>query len=80
MKWIPVSERLPEPYQLVLVYEEKFAESDRRETSKGWSGTVYRPAGVRSGYLCSVGFRTEGTNGKCVITHWMPLPEPPEEV
>lgn len=78
-RWIPVSERLPEPMQMVLVYEVGFARTDKHHQSEGFDGTVARQPGVRFGYICSTGFRAEGVNGRCLITHWMPLPSQPTE-
>lgn len=75
--WISVKDRLPEPMVMVLVVDQDYARLDLY--GRKFDSSVYREVGVRFGYLCSVGFRTEGTNGKCKITHWQPLPEPPNE-
>ena len=53
-RWIPVSERLPEPPTTCLTFCEDWVEEDYFD-SKGW------------------------LSGK-PVTHWMPLPEPPEEI
>lgn len=64
--WIPVPERLPEPYKKVLI----------------WSTISIEPD-----YGCLMGdewatFETHGMlfgkDRKGKITHWMPLPQPPE--
>jgi len=72
MKWIPVSERLPELKEPVLVYdrEEGFALAWRWNDSKrnrsGWTGS--QPCW---GQECDPMLYD--------VTHWTPL-EPPEEV
>ena len=61
-RWIPVTERMPEPFQPVIVCH---------ENGKGE-------------HVVEIGFKREdfwrvwGSRLKNV-THWMPLPEPPEE-
>jgi hypothetical protein len=66
-KWIPVSERLPEPETDVLIFRYGCAEV-----------MTYRYD--RHGHLCFMDFDDSGywweRKG---ITHWMPLPEPPQE-
>ena len=67
-RWISVEERLPEPYQTVLVRRRHINASDCYTTTdhivpvygdnKMWAGTA----------------RT----WKLGVTHWMPLPEAPE--
>lgn len=59
--WIPVSERMPEPYEYVLVTDGFDGCEVMRVNTDGYWG----PA--KSLYPGS-------------ITHWMPLPEPPQEV
>ncbi|HGU5929658.1 TPA: DUF551 domain-containing protein [Escherichia coli] len=59
--WIPVSERMPEPYEYVLVTDGFDGCEVMRVNTDGYWG----PA--KSLYPGS-------------ITHWMPLPEPPQEM
>lgn len=64
-KWIPVSERLPEEYEPVLVYDPSVGHG-QYVMNATWS--VY-------------GWETEFDFDPCEnpgITHWMPLPEPPK--
>ena len=68
MKWKPVSEGLPEPYRSVLLFRpEKGAGED--QVLKGYYRKLQK--GFYSDEL------EEIIDG---VTHWMPLPEPPEEV
>lgn len=63
MDWISVKDRLPEPGHRVLAASVYF-------TGECWmavNGTWYRYNGFDMDHL----FES--------ITHWMPLPEPPEE-
>ena len=74
MKWIPVTERLPEEEGRYLVYygngespfvsSIRFAPKDRKHIPKGWHR-----------YDHEDGMITQNR----YITHWMPLPEPPKE-
>lgn len=69
-KWIPVTERLPDGEDEVLMSTEHggqvvgYYDSKRREWLS-WSDEYFEYYG-----LC-------GNMGK--VTHWMPLPEPPKE-
>lgn len=66
MKWIPVTERLPEKGNLVLCIGKK--------------GGMFLASGMTlfsdGSCWCSVPNARSGRNA----THWMPLPEPPKEV
>lgn len=57
--WIPVTERLPEPYTWVLVS----AEGPEVAFDAFYDGAQWKDAIL---------------NG-LIVTHWMPLPQPPEE-
>jgi hypothetical protein len=64
-RWIPVAERLPEPFVSVLVQmprEKPFLT-------------------VREGYITKAGIWYSALYGRKPdeVTHWMPLPEPPKE-
>ena len=69
-KWIPVTERLPNTAERVLV-------------CKTWLGTVYKPV---YGYYqdfpnqkgCWYVLTDVGYYPQREVTHWMPLPEPPK--
>ena len=64
MEWISVKDRLPEAFQEVIVCRE----------SRQAKTTVI----VEQGQLTVNGWwKVYGTRTKAV-THWMPLPEPPE--
>ena len=69
-EWIPVTERLPDTAERVLV-------------CKTWLGRVYKPV---YGYYqdfpnqkgCWYVLTDEGYYPQREVTHWMPLPEPPK--
>lgn len=63
--WIPVKEKLPEPFVSVLVYCQE---------------EVPLPT-VHEGYLAQNGNLLEWITlwGECHPTHWMQMPEGPEE-
>lgn len=72
--WISVEDRLPELNTIVLVLDQSFIKQDQHMMEYG----NYREPGVRFGIRFASGdFRVEGCNGKCFITHWMPLPAAP---
>jgi len=73
MNWISVKDKLPEKRVLVLVRDTSFAKTDAHDDK--YELSIKRPFGVRFGYVCDIGFRVEGTNGECKITHWMPIPQ-----
>ncbi len=64
-KWISVEERLPEPGQGVLVYDDCGYMSVADYTHDKHFPTVYE-------------FHVNGEY-EPGVTHWMPLPEPPKE-
>lgn len=68
-QWIGVKDRMPEIGEKVLVYSKFGHVSDmtlqRHGGQNGYDVLIFDPHGMKP-----------GTD----ITHWMPLPEPPEEV
>ena len=68
VKWISVTERLPKPYTPVLVYRESF-------------GTLPPYIKVDKMILWDDDTQVwtdELETWKTVVTHWMPLPQPPK--
>ena len=63
--WIPVTERLPENNDDYLVYY--------RKTYMGEFEAMW--IGIYSFISCHGGWQTEPRE---IVTHWMPLPKPPE--
>ena len=64
VRWIPVSEKLPKDNQEVLIYADLIAKGVHSTKSRQWSADGY--------YYHGDWYDT--------VTHWMPLPQPPEEV
>lgn len=64
-RWVPVTERLPEIEQRVLVLDRQ---------GNAMVRTLRRLAGEKE-----PSFRPDGLVPKLHITHWMPLPEGPKE-
>lgn len=62
-EWISVKERLPDRFEYVLVY------------CKGLRRDIFVSYGYR---YDDTGWYVDGIY-TTVVTHWMPLPEPPEE-
>ena len=62
-RWISVEERLPEDYEDVVII--------MRNGASSWYRVAYREYG---GWSFGGGRRVTDE-----VTHWMPLPEPPEE-
>jgi len=63
VRWIPVSEKLPKDNQEVLIYADLIAKGVHSTKSRQWSADGY--------YYHGDWYDT--------VTHWMPLPLPPEE-
>lgn len=71
-KWIPVTERLPMYNVDVLVYRPKMAMKVLVSSYEGYYGeddNEWHEGWARY---------DKGLGGNSVITHWMPLPEPPK--
>lgn len=78
-KWIPVTERLPEEngrylvrYKRDIVLDYTEVHDDEVRIMRFFVGT-----GWRYPFLCQPELRAAEQQ---TVTHWMPLPEPPEEV
>ena len=67
-KWIPVTERLPEEEKSVLVYI---------EADEYMQKVVFSPKNQQFNNYDSLPYDERNTFNE--VTHWMPLPEPPEE-
>jgi hypothetical protein len=66
--WIPVSEDLPEVGAAILVYDSFY--KGRRDYECVSKGRMTRSWGIAN----------SGENGRNdTITHWMPLPKPPQD-
>lgn len=67
-RWIPCSERMPEEGQDVIIY-----------IAKGWDITPIQVAHIQ--YDSTLWEFSDGEfyPSKNEVSHWMPLPEPPEE-
>jgi len=73
IKWIPVSERLPKPESIVDVYIE-WVGRDENRYGKRLANVEYYPD-VTSPWIMEDG---DAISYFSEVTHWMPLPEPPE--
>lgn len=74
-RWIPVEERLPEEGSFVLG-----AQYDRIAPEDGYE-VEYFLYGSKNVYNGSLWYSWPDNGGEdMVVTHWMPLPEPPKEV
>ncbi len=62
VRWIPVSERLPEYQQRVLFFSERISLGVHSEKARYWATDGYTYPG----------------DWYNTVTHWMPLPQPPE--
>ena len=69
-RWIPVSEKLPEMYHPVLTMAKKAKYPRVLSREKGADDIWVWALRQLGGYVAYIGEKN--------ITHWMPLPEPPE--
>lgn len=67
MEWIPVRERLPEVHVTVLAVTRAFPQDIRLAQMASHDGVMWRFCDMDDDDVDSFG-----------ITHWMPLPAPPE--
>lgn len=77
-RWISVKERMPDIQTPVLVYVPPY--SDENEEYIGYIGLSYYTYSARGGFWAGTDGNVYGAIG--IIhspTHWMPLPEKPEE-
>jgi len=78
--WIPVSERLPEPYWPVLVFTRPIINGAERDSvsialSEGENWFVVEDTFGTYQY----GEERFDDCADLAVTHWMPLPEPPND-
>lgn len=66
-EWISVKERLPDDDEAVLMYDDY---QDRRLPLIGW----YEK------YGSAPGFYDPNLSFRLVVSHWMALPKPPEDI
>ena len=67
-RWIPVTERLPEPETAVIVFFHGYIDILTYRYNR-WGNVCFM-------FQDECGYWKEAF---CEVTHWMPLPEPPKE-
>ena len=67
-RWIPVTERLPKMYKTVLAYRENLS------AEGGYTTLEY----IVPNFGEPTQWKNDLNTWKSKVTHWMPLPEPPE--
>ena len=75
MKWISVEDKMPEPYDWVLVFEKRLGTDEPSpisiaQFSEKWEN-LYRERAAYDDLMWDIDVSS--------ITHWMPLPEGPEK-
>ena len=74
MKWISVKERLPEYQERVLVHEEVKPEWENLSVTIGYLNTTTKGKSFETNEWYS-----DNNYQSIDVTHWMPLPEPPNK-
>lgn len=79
MEWISVKDRLPELYEFVLVYSSMMGDEPCPITIARWNSEKWETlCNEEENNACACGDLFWSTDSK-EITHWMPLPQPPEK-
>ena len=77
LEWIPVSERLPEWYVWVLCYNENLDHQDRtHHNMRFFQARKVETGDGNDGWRWNTNLTDVIEIG---VTHWMPLPAPPEQ-
>lgn len=88
-EWIPVTERVPEDNEAVnvvwinrspVIYYQHIKDKPQTATGVYYRGQWYWWSAVVQDYLAEYGeWESDKMDTAIEVTHWMPLPEPPEE-
>ena len=72
MKWISIEEKQPEEGKYVLVYKFDY----NKRINEGFIQIAKRK---KHDWLDDKDYQQSILGLQCLVTHWMPLPEPPKE-